>query len=107
MSNLEFSPEILTNVLNIRTIILTALSFDENHLSKVAGIDRKDEQKIGPHDRCQVVFARGLFKSWKQPIYYDFDQAMTSEILIEIIRQLFEVSFTVVAFVCDLGPTNK
>ena len=116
MSNLEFSPGILTNVLNIMKNSansyseidrLTVLSFDEIHLSKVAGIDRKDEQKIGPHDRCQVVFARGLFKSWKQPIYYDFDQAMTSEILIEIIKQLFEVSFTVVAFVCDLGPTNK
>ncbi|OXU21701.1 hypothetical protein TSAR_012429 [Trichomalopsis sarcophagae] len=116
ISQLNFSPGILKNVLKIMEVAansyhpiekLVVLSFDEIYLSHVAAIDRKLEQKIGPHERCQVVMARGLFKSWKQPVYYDYDQSMTSEILLNIIKQLYECGFTVVATVCDLGPSNR
>lgn len=116
ISNFECTPGLLTNVLKIMkskassfsaTDKVTVLSFDEMSLSKIASIDRKLEQKVGPHKNCQVVMARGLFKSWKQPIYYDFDKAMTHDILLDIIRQLYDAGYIVVATVCDMGPKNK
>lgn len=64
---------------------IVVLSFDEMSLSAVAAIDRKREQKIGPNKHCQVLTARGLFGAWKQPVFYDFDTAMTSDLLLNII----------------------
>lgn len=63
---------------------ITMLSFDEISLSNLASIDRKHEQKIGTNKNSKVLMARGLFDSWKQPVYYDFDQSMTEVILSDI-----------------------
>lgn len=52
---------------------ITALCFDEIHLSNQAAIERREERVIGPHEKCQVAVARGLFTKWKQPVYYEFD----------------------------------
>ncbi|KAJ8884124.1 hypothetical protein PR048_015981 [Dryococelus australis] len=32
---------------------------------------------MGPHKAFQVVMAYGLFSTWRQPVYYDFDAPMT------------------------------
>lgn len=74
VAKFECPPGIMKNVINIMKMKsstfnamdkITVLSFDEMSLSNLASIDRKYEQKIGPHKNCQVVTARGLFKSWK------------------------------------------
>lgn len=49
---------------------------------------------------------RRLCGSWKQLIYYNFDQDMTKDILFELIRVVEASGFPVVAMVNDLGPTN-
>lgn len=49
---------------------------------------------------------RGLYKNWKQVVYYNFDTAMTEMIITDIIRKLKSIKFHVVAVVCDMGPTN-
>lgn len=50
---------------------------------------------------------RGLFGSWKQIIFCDFDQKMTKEILLDLITRLHEIRFTVKAIVSDCGGGNQ
>lgn len=50
---------------------------------------------------------RGLFKKWKQPVFYNFDQDLTKEILFEIIVQLYNSGYTVFRMTCDLRPSNQ
>lgn len=85
---------------------LCILSFDEVYLSNRIDIDKKEQQRIGPHKSCQTVFARGLIDNWKQPVFYDFDQPMTKDILNPIISKLYEAGFTVVGIVSDMGTGN-
>ncbi|CAI6369848.1 unnamed protein product [Macrosiphum euphorbiae] len=85
---------------------LTILCFDETYISKRICFDKKNEQVLGPHKSVQTVIARGLINNWKQPIYYNFDERMTKEILNKIIEELSEVGFNVVAIVSDSGSTN-
>jgi hypothetical protein len=69
-------------------------------------IDKKYQQKIGPYKTCQTVMIRGLIGNWKQPLYYKFDQPMDKDILMEIISELYEASYSVVALVSDMGTGN-
>ncbi|XP_029345847.1 uncharacterized protein LOC115034159 [Acyrthosiphon pisum] len=82
------------------------LCFDETYISKRICFDKKNEQVIGPHKSVQTVIARGLTNNWKQPIYYNFDERMTKEILYKIIEELSEIGFNVVGIVSDSGSTN-
>ncbi|CAI6375105.1 unnamed protein product [Macrosiphum euphorbiae] len=68
--------------------------------------DKKNDQVIGPHSQMQVIMVRGIFKNWKQPIYVNFDQQVTPEILNEAISILYENAYTVVACVSDCGGSN-
>ncbi|KAL4120898.1 hypothetical protein QTP88_013507 [Uroleucon formosanum] len=54
----------------------------------------------------QVFMGRGIFKNWKQPIYVNFDQLITPEILSEAISILYENSYNMVACVSDCGGGN-
>ena len=47
---------------------------------------------------------RGL---WKQPVYFDFDAAMTEETLRKIILSIESTGIEVWAITCDAGPTNQ
>ncbi|XP_077259728.1 uncharacterized protein LOC143896053 [Temnothorax americanus] len=76
---------------------LAVISYDEVYISDQMSIDRKEEQVIGQHRTCQVMMARGLFSKWKQPVFYEYDKPVTKENLTEILEQLFEYGFTVVA----------
>ncbi|KAF0297725.1 Transposable element P transposase [Amphibalanus amphitrite] len=53
------------------------------------------------------MMVRSLCSHWKQPLYFDFDQTMTREILFEAIRGVEEAGYRVVAIVSDLGATNR
>jgi hypothetical protein len=83
---------------------LCVLSFDEMYVSNRIDIDKKEEQKLGPHKSCQCVMARGLLGKWKQPVYYD--QPMKKDILLQIISKLYRAGFTVTAIVSDMGSCN-
>jgi hypothetical protein len=63
--------------------------------------------QVGPHKTSQCAVTRGLFGPWKQPVYYEYDQAMTPGRLGSIISNLSESEFTVVATVSDMGTTNQ
>jgi len=86
---------------------LVILSFDEVYIAHDICFDKAAQQVLGPHKTVQVVMARGLCKSWKQPIFYSYDTPMTKEILNELISKLLLISgFLVVAVVSDMGTTN-
>jgi len=46
---------------------------------------------------------RRLFSNWKQPVYYSYDIAMTKETIFNIIACLYNVEYTVIAVVSDMG----
>ena len=50
---------------------------------------------------------RGLCSKWKQPVYYEFDAAMTPEKLADIIARIESLGLRVVAAVSDMGPGNE
>lgn len=85
----------------------TVIYFDEIYLTNQMQIERKTERVVGPHKRCQVVIARGIFKKWKQPVYYGFDQDVTKDLLIDVITQLHASGYTVFAMTSDLGNANQ
>lgn len=48
------------------------------------------------------MMARALFGNWRQPIFFNYDQPMTKEILLDIIKHLQKANYTVVAAIWDL-----
>ncbi|XP_025156702.1 uncharacterized protein LOC109503694 [Harpegnathos saltator] len=85
VASFSISPGILKDVLrimhdkgyNLSTVEkLTILSFDELYVSNKLDLERKEQKVYGLHKTCQFVMARGLFNTWKQPIYYNFDESM-------------------------------
>lgn len=115
IAKFDVSPGILKHVIQIMaskgydlpiTDKLTILTFDEMYISNKIDLDKKEQKIYGPHKACQFIMARGLFKKWKQPIYYNFDVPMSRNILFNVIQHLYEADYIVVAVTCDMGPSN-
>lgn len=64
------------------------------------------EKFYPPARNVLVIMARGLFDSWKQPIFYDFDYSLMKDLLFKIIQKLNTINFKVAAVVCDQGRKN-
>lgn len=45
---------------------------DEMGLKRMYDYDRVNDKVLAPVTMVQVMMIRGLFKSWKQPIYYKY-----------------------------------
>lgn len=79
------------------------LLFDEMKIRKEYIYDRAEDEVLKPFSYVQVVIMRGLFKSWKQPIFFDYDMKMTAEKLLQIIKfvedsgKTFIENFTVIS----------
>uniref|UniRef100_A0A182PWZ5 THAP-type domain-containing protein n=1 Tax=Anopheles epiroticus TaxID=199890 RepID=A0A182PWZ5_9DIPT len=82
------------------------LSFNEMKVNRILEYDPASDEILGPHNNLQVVMARGLFKNWKQPVFIGFDQQMTKNIILEIIKRLHETNINVVAIVSDNCQAN-
>lgn len=85
---------------------LTVLMFDEVKISSTMEYDVLHDEVVGPYSQMQVVMARGIAAQWKQPIFVDFDQKMTKDILFSIIERLDQIGFNVVCCVSDCGGGN-
>jgi len=48
----------------------------------------------------------GLLSNWKQPIFYNYDTAITKKLLYNIIEALHIHSFNVIAIVSDMGSSK-
>ena len=49
---------------------------------------------------------RGLCASWKQCIYLDFDQEVSKDILLMLIKKLESIGIQIVGMVNDMGTQN-
>jgi hypothetical protein len=88
-AKLNFRQGILQDVLRFMKIAgmklsniekVTVLNFDEMKVHSTHEFDKIRDETIIPHSQMQVM-VRGLFSNWKQPVYVDFDQKMTQNIL--------------------------
>lgn len=86
---------------------ICVLAFDEMKVAETYEYDAMGDVVRTPSKYVQVVIARGLRKSWMQPVFFDYDCPMNQEILFKIITGLSQAEFPVVAVVCDMGPTNR
>lgn len=86
---------------------ICVLAFDEMKVVEAYEYDQIADLVRKPANNVQVVMARGLRKSWKQPVFFDYDCQMNQKILGSIIVALHNAGFPVVAIVCDMGPTNR
>ena len=69
--------------------------------------DPREDQVVGPHNYLQQVMLRSLVGSWRMPFFFDFDRPMTSDLLMDLIRQAESAGAEVTGVVSDLGPTNQ
>ncbi|KAH8277175.1 hypothetical protein KR026_006683, partial [Drosophila bipectinata] len=81
---------------------LCVMCFDE-----MKGAAASADVVLEPSNYVQVAFVRGLKKSWKHPVFYDFNAAMDVATLHSILMKLHTKGFPVVAIVSDLGPGNQ
>ena len=115
--NFETNPGIQYDILNvIKEKInpnsdpikrLVVISFDEMALRNEISYCQKYEKIYKGAKQIQVVTVRSLVDNWKQPIYFDFDQAVTKELLFEIIKELHKINLIVCAMTSDMGGSNK
>lgn len=75
------------------------LSFDECMVSKEWSYDKSTDVIYSPKKNVQFVMIRGLFQSWKQIIFYDFDCPMTKNLLFNLISATEAAGYPVVAIV--------
>jgi len=45
---------------------------------------------------------RSLFSNWKQPVYYNFDESTTKSTLLQVISEMYNIGYTVVAVTSDM-----
>ena len=82
------------------------LVFDEMSVHSTGEYDKRTDSILGPHKQLLVVLIRGLFTKWKQPVYFNFDIVLNSELFFEVVRSLEDTGVEVVAVVCDMGSIN-
>ena|ERR1700744_4089081 len=59
-----------------------------------------------PNAQMQTIMARRLFYKFKQTIYVDFDQKVTYDILMSLIKKLHDIDYNVVGCVNNNGGGN-
>ncbi|KAH8346927.1 hypothetical protein KR059_002985, partial [Drosophila kikkawai] len=86
---------------------LCVLCFDEMKVAAAYEYDSSADVVLEPSNYVQVAIVRGLKKSWKQPVFFDFNAPMNVATLHSILEKLHKKGFPVVAIVSDLGPGNQ
>ncbi|KAF0305880.1 Transposable element P transposase [Amphibalanus amphitrite] len=103
--SLKIMRSVRDTLLDIERFVV--LSFDEMTVDHRVCYDSTEDRVYGPCKQVQVLMVRGLCSHWKQPVYFDFDQPMTREIMFSAIAAVEDAGYQVVAMVCDLSPTNR
>lgn len=114
LSNVNITPGTLDVVIDLmenddmpEVDKLCVLSFDEMKVAAAYEYDSSADVVYEPSNYVQMAIVRGLKKSWKQPIFFDFNAAMDENTLHSILIKLHKKGFHVVAIVSDLGSGNQ
>lgn len=114
-SNVDLQHGILKDILKVMQVCgkektdfekITVLSYDEVKVASLIEYDQKYDEIIGPCKYMQVIMARGLFSTWKQPVFIGFDTKMKNDLLKQVIIELNKINYEVVACVSDCGGGN-
>lgn len=116
IKDFKICPGILHNSFNLLNIhkngkdslySYTVLCFDEMSVKYQYSYSVSEDRIYKPAKKVQVIMARGLFNNWKIPVYFEFDQKITQEILFNVISLLHSIGYEVKAIVSDQGPENR
>lgn len=80
---------------------------DEMKVKEQYEYDEKNDTLLHPSKFAQVIEIRGLFRNWKQPVFYQFDCKLTKNLIFKIITRLENIGYNIVAMVSDLGGGNR
>jgi len=83
------------------------MSFDEVSLDGTVSYDPALDQIFGPNKNAMVVFARGLFSKWKQPVYYGYDEILNMTSIRSIVQEVHDAGLNILCFTCDSAPSNR
>ena len=103
-SSFDCAPGILTEVLDALKNHFEQM--DDMSLDSRFIIDPKTADLIS-QSKVQVCMLRGLTRSWKQPVYYNFNEDITVTVLNDVISSVEGLGLKVCAMVCDLGAENR
>ena len=85
----------------------TVLCFDEITIKNCYEYDHRNKQVYGNSKKVQVVLARGLFSSWKQVIFFDFNKNMDKKLINDLILKCGEHGLDICGLAFDLGKFFK
>lgn len=83
------------------------LLFDEMKVERKYCYDKGADKIYQPHNYVQVVMAQGILYNWIQPLYYDYDQKMTKDLLCDLIEATEKAGYPVHGIVCDMAGANQ
>ena len=83
------------------------LTFDEVDIDPSYCYDKKYDQMFGESKHAAIFVARGIFSSWKMPIYLGFNEKFDKESINHLIEVCMSVGVQPVALTCDLGGSNR
>lgn len=86
---------------------LCVICFDEMKVRECLEYDPWADEVLGPYKKVQVMMIRGLCSPWKQPVYIQFDQRVTKDLLFQVLTRLEEIGLKVVCCTCDNGAENQ
>ena len=73
---------------------IIGLELDEFHIKRDNSYHSGRDQVVGPNGKANVLLLRGIYKKFKIPIWFDFDQRMEKENLKEIFTKLENIGIT-------------
>ena len=103
----DFLKHIQTNPDWSQNDSLCSIAMDEIKLKNTAMFDSKTESVKGPHSYGFLVTVRGLTRPWKYPYFTEFDFPPTCEIILYIVKRLYEIGLTCLCLTSDQGSRNR
>lgn len=82
------------------------IMMDEMDIMGTVTFDQQMEQMLGPFKHLQVLMVSGIFTSWKMPVLFGFNQPVTKQLLLDVIKDVEAVGGRVVSTVNDMGSGN-
>ena len=62
------------------------ICIDEMSIRQEMAYCRASESVLGPSKKVLVIMLRGLYKKWKQPIYFDCDTCLLVTVFLDIVK---------------------
>lgn len=81
--------------------------FDEMKVERKYCYDKGADKIYQPQNYVQVVMAQGILYNWIQPLYYDYDQKITKDLLCDLIEATEKAGYPVHGIVRDMAGVNQ